>query len=84
MKVTDFRTEAARAKAHRDLFQKGVLVVFIGLAVLFAPNFMRSAEMRTIVAEAYLVGWFALLLGIALIAQALWRIRKQRKKTDNS
>jgi len=81
MKDTDFRTEAARAKANRDLFQKGVLVAFIGLAVLFAPNYMRSPEMRVIVANSYLVGWFALLLGIALVGQALWRIRAQRKKT---
>jgi uncharacterized membrane protein HdeD (DUF308 family) len=80
MKDTDFRTEAARAKAHRDLFQKGVLVAFIGLAVLFAPRFMRSSELSSIVANSYLVGWFALVLGIALAVRALLCIRSQRKK----
>ncbi|MDB5886986.1 MAG: hypothetical protein JWR74_3157 [Polaromonas sp.] len=46
---------------------KGVLCVLIGLGVLVSPYFITSPGMQGIVANASLVGWFALVLGVAFI-----------------
>ncbi len=54
-------------KANNELLFKGVLCVFIGLAVLIAPYFIKSPGMQGTVATASLVGWFALVLGCAFI-----------------
>jgi uncharacterized membrane protein HdeD (DUF308 family) len=70
----DSRTDKA-SKANSELLQKGILIAFIGLAVLLAPYFIKSPEMQTIVAGSYLVGWFALVLGGALAVQAILRRR---------
>jgi hypothetical protein len=47
--------------------------VLIGAAVLLAPYFIESPGVRQTVAAASLVGWFALVLGIAFLAQWAWR-----------
>jgi uncharacterized membrane protein HdeD (DUF308 family) len=52
-------------KADRLLLHKGVLLAFIGLAVLIGPLFMAPSGMRDMVASSAVVGWFALVLGIA-------------------
>ena len=60
-------TRQADKKANGDLLLKGVLCVLIGLAVLVSPHFIKSPGMQDIVAKASLVGWFALVLGVAFI-----------------
>ena len=55
-------------KANELLF-KGIVIALIGLLLLLAPSFMAASELRTIVAQSYLVGWFALLLGGVFITQ---------------
>jgi hypothetical protein len=58
---------------------KGIFIALIGLAVLLAPSFMAATELRAVVADAYLVGWFALLLGGVFIAQGAARRWKDRQ-----
>jgi uncharacterized membrane protein HdeD (DUF308 family) len=60
-------TRQADKKANSDLLLKGVLCVLIGLGVLLSPYFITSPGMQGIVAKASLVGWFALVLGIAFL-----------------
>ena len=58
-------TRLADKKANSDLLLKGVLCILIGLGVLVSPYFITSPGMQGIVAQASLVGWFALVLGVA-------------------
>ena len=54
-------------KENTDLLQRGIMCALIGLAVLIAPSFMAPTGMREAVAGSSLVGWFALVLGIAFL-----------------
>ncbi len=56
-----------QSKANNELLFKGILCALIGLAVLIAPYFIKSPGMQGTVANASLVGWFALVLGCAFI-----------------
>ena len=60
-------------KASNDLLIKGILCTLIGLGVLLSPYFVTSPGMQGIVANASLVGWFALVLGVAFIGLYLRR-----------
>ena len=40
-----------------------------GLLILLAPYVARSADVRELMGQAALVGWFALVLGIAFMVQ---------------
>lgn len=62
-------------KANSELLQKGILCALIGLTVLISPYFIKSPGMQGIVASASLVGWFALVLGCALVVRYLMRRR---------
>lgn len=64
-----------RDKNANDLLIKGIVVALIGLAVLLAPYVSQSSEMQAILAGSALVGWFALVLGVAFIVQHLLRRR---------
>jgi uncharacterized membrane protein HdeD (DUF308 family) len=77
MAKPDSRTDKG-SKTNSELLQKGILIAFIGLAVLLAPYFIKSPEMQAIVAGSYLVGWFALVLGGALVVQAVLRRRADK------
>ena len=55
-------------KANNELLFKGVLCMLIGLGVLLSPYFITSPGMQGIVAQSALVGWFALVLGVAFAA----------------
>jgi uncharacterized membrane protein HdeD (DUF308 family) len=74
------RPSRQRDQADTDLLIKGIVVALIGLAVLVAPAFMAPGPLRATVVESYLVGWFALLLGAAFVAQALVRRMKKRRE----
>jgi hypothetical protein len=54
-------------KQNTDLLQRGILCALIGLAVLISPSFMAPTGMREAVAGSALVGWFALVLGVAFL-----------------
>ncbi|VTU24142.1 hypothetical protein SRS16CHR_03393 [Variovorax sp. SRS16] len=49
------------------MLERGILCILIGAAVLLAPRFLSSPSWQEMVGGAYLVGWFALVLGIALV-----------------
>lgn len=61
------RQAASDLKANNELLIKGILCTLIGLGVLVSPYFINSPGMQNIVAKSSLVGWFALVLGCALI-----------------
>jgi uncharacterized membrane protein HdeD (DUF308 family) len=62
-------------RKEADLAWKGGLCSAIGLAVLLAPQFMAPSGMRDTIAQSAIVGWFALVLGLAFIGHYLWRRR---------
>ena len=61
-------------RAH-DMLWRGVLCAGIGLAVLLSPMFMAASPLRDTVAQSSIVGWFALVLGLAFTAQYFWKRR---------
>ena len=68
-------------KADKELLFKGVTCALIGLVVLIAPYVARSPSVQDIMAQSALVGWFALVLGIAFGVQyAVRRAKSGRHK----
>ena len=61
------------SKSSKEMLHKGVMCLLIGLAVLIAPRFMASQSFASIVSQSALVGWFAVILGAALVGRSLWR-----------
>ncbi|RUR70069.1 hypothetical protein EJP67_23730 [Variovorax guangxiensis] len=59
--------------------ERGILCLVIGIAVLLAPRFLQGTRWFEMVAGAYLVGWFALVLGIALIVVELVKLGRKRE-----
>ena len=53
--------------------------MLIGLGVLLSPYFITSPGMQNIVAQSVLVGWFALVLGLAFTAVYLRKWLAMRK-----
>jgi len=60
-------TRQADLKSNNELLIKGILCILIGLGVVVSPYFITSPGMQGIVANASLVGWFALVLGAAFV-----------------
>lgn len=50
------------------MLERGLLCILIGAAVLIAPHYLSSPHWRETIGGAHVVGWFALVLGIALVA----------------
>jgi uncharacterized membrane protein HdeD (DUF308 family) len=61
-------------------FERGILCALIGLAVIVGPHFLQSPMWRDMIGGAQVVGWFALVLGIALIAVDLVARMKRRAR----
>jgi uncharacterized membrane protein HdeD (DUF308 family) len=57
------------SKADKEVLFKGVTCALIGLVILLAPYVARSTSVRDLMSQAALVGWFALVLGIAFGVQ---------------
>jgi uncharacterized membrane protein HdeD (DUF308 family) len=62
-------SKAAAIKANKELLFKSVTLALIGLVILLAPYVARSTSVRELMSQAALVGWFALVLGIAFGVQ---------------
>ena len=60
--------------------ERGVLCLLIGIAVLVAPHFLGSSGWHDMIAGAATVGWFALVLGVALIVVDLVQRAKGKKQ----
>lgn len=56
-------------KEESELLFKGVTCALIGLVVLLAPYVARSSSVGEMMRQAYLVGWFALVLGCAFLVR---------------
>lgn len=65
-------------KASNELLIKGMTIGLIGLIILIAPYFMAANGISQMLTQSYLVGWFALILGLAFVVQFLLRRRKSR------
>ncbi|MCT9813106.1 hypothetical protein N0K08_20960 [Acidovorax sp. Be4] len=72
-------TASAQRQAYNDLMIKGLTCAIIGLVVLVAPFYMQASDLRNIFLQAYIVGWFALVLGLAFVVQGLLRRNKTNK-----
>lgn len=74
----DTRHDTRQRRRDTDLLIKGVLCTLIGLAIVLAPRFIGSGDgLGAVVAQSSLVGWFALVLGLAFVANyALRRARR--------
>ena len=65
----DTPRKATATKADKEVLFKSVTLALIGLVILLAPYVARSASVRDLMSQAALVGWFALVLGIAFGVQ---------------
>jgi len=66
------------------MLPRGIACIVIGIAVLLAPMFLRSPSYRDMIGGAYLVGWFAIVLGIALVAVELVQRAKRKAGASGS
>ncbi len=60
------KTSRGLKQANSDLLIKGLLCVAIGVAVLIAPHLAKSPGLLQILTQSQWLGWFALVLGLAL------------------
>lgn len=65
-------------KADNDVLFKGIVCALIGAIILLAPYVARSPDVRDIMVQARIVGWFALALGIAFLVQ--YAVRRNRRR----
>ncbi len=56
-------------KPDQDLLFKGLVIALIGVAILLGPHFARSPAVQELLSEGRVVGWFALVLGLALLGR---------------
>jgi hypothetical protein len=61
-------------------FERGLLCILIGAAVLIAPHFLTSPHWHDMLAGARVAGWFALVLGIALVVVDLFQRAKRKAR----
>lgn len=57
----------------QNFLYRGIACIVIGAAVLIAPNFLSSPGLRETIGGSSLVGWFAIVLGAALVVVHLTR-----------
>ena len=66
-----------KSKARNEILIKGMTIALIGVIILLAPIFKPQSGIGQLFAQSYLVGWFALVLGLAFVGQyLLTRLRK--------
>ena len=65
-----------KKKNEDQMLMRGAMCALIGVVVLLAPMWLKSPGWREMVGGAQTVGWFALILGVALMGVALWRRRR--------
>jgi len=75
-------TPTSQRKQDSELLFKGAICALIGAIVLLGPYVARSSDMREIMRQASVAGWFALILGCAFLARygiSRWRSQKHRQ-----
>lgn len=77
----DTPRKATATKADKEVLFKSVTLALVGLVILLAPYVARSTSVRDLMSQAALVGWFALVLGIAFGVQyGMRRAKAGRRK----
>lgn len=66
-----------KSKSRNEILIKGMTIALIGLIILVAPLIKPDSGIGQLFAQSYLVGWFALVLGLAFIVQFLLSRRKK-------
>jgi len=75
--------KSRQRKEQSELLFKGVTCAIIGAVILLAPYYARSLSVRDLMQQATLVGWFALVLGLAFLGRyALQRLRQRDTSPD--
>lgn len=74
----DNQNAPANNQQTKELLFKGVTCALIGLVILLAPYFARSGSVRELMGQATVVGWFALVLGLAFLVQ--YGLRQRRRQ----
>jgi len=69
-------TETDRRQADKDSLFKGLVIALIGVVILLGPYFARSPAVQELLVGARVVGWFALVLGVALLGRHFLRRRR--------
>ena len=69
----------AQPKRQLRTLERGILCLVIGAAVLLGPRFLQGTRWFEMVAGAYLVGWFALVLGVVLIVVEQVKLGRKRE-----
>ncbi|NVM88796.1 hypothetical protein [Variovorax sp. SG517] len=69
----------AQPKRPLRTLERGILCLVIGAAVLLGPRFLQGTRWFEMVAGAYLVGWFAVVLGVVLIVVELLKLGRKRQ-----
>jgi len=72
------KQNAQLKKADQELLFKGVAIALIGVVILLGPHFARSPAVQELLTGGAVVGWFALVLGIAFLGQYFLRRRARR------
>ena len=62
-----------KSKSSNEILIKGMTIALIGIIILLAPVFKPESGVGQLFAQSYLVGWFALVLGLAFIGQHLFK-----------
>lgn len=62
-------------KSNQDLLFKGLVISLIGVVILLGPYFARSPSVQELLTGGRVVGWFALVLGVAFLGQYFLRRR---------
>lgn len=57
------------ASKDSELLIKGAICAVIGVIVLLAPYVARSPDVREMMAQGHIVGWFSLVLGCAFLVR---------------
>lgn len=70
------KTEVHTRKADQELLFKGIVIALIGAAILLGPHVARSPAVQELLGGGAVVGWFALVLGIAFLGQYFLRRRR--------
>lgn len=76
--------EAPASKADKEILFKGVSCALIGVVVLVGPYLAKSPSVRDMMAQAAVVGWFALVLGLAFVVQFGLRRKAAIKRKPNA
>lgn len=78
---SDINRMARKPSRPPHTYERGILCLLIGVAVLLAPRFLGAdSGLSATIAGASAVGWFALVMGIALIAVDLVQRARSRSK----